>query len=291
MHNIFQKVLNPLYPEIKDIFCASCAINHFLKLKEGLPYNGINCKIPGKGKGKFCNQLPGGYFHKYKETFTEEDVVLFFNFLLKGKIPKQNLKKEHHKFIKNYVIKKGYSFNLRKTSPIEKLPSHTFTNYVPEIDSRTIKSNDIPNINNKTRKNAEFFSRIYFLFYHLENSIRNFLKMRLSTLHGKEWEEKLLNDIDLKRSEAIRKETDLSNLFPSRGSSILNYCMWDDYGKIILEYPLIMENKQHNINEIVAHISSMTKIRNAVAHHAETIPKKNLKELDVFLEKFIEVFK
>lgn len=292
MEKIFQSVFNPLQKEIKDTFCGSCAIGIFLKLKDGLPYTGINCKKQDKGGGRtnLCGQLPGVAFHRFRDKLTEDEIILFLNFLLKGKLQGQRIDKEYFQYIKNYVLKRGYSYNLRKRNPIERTHSYLFSEYIPEIDPKTIKSDDIPNLNNRTRNNALFFSRLYCLFYHLENSVRHFLKSRLISIHGQKWEEKILIDLDLKRNEAIRKETNLSNLFPKRGNTILNYCMWDDYGKIMLKYPLIF-NKSYKVNEIVAHLNSMTKIRNAIAHNADTIPKENLDELDVFLKKFIAVFK
>ena len=76
-----------------------------------------------------------------------------------------------------------------------------------------------------------------------------------------------MKDLDLSRSKAIRLETDNSGLFPKRGETILNYCMWDDYGAIMMEYPNVFIDNNKDLNEIIAHIASMTKIRNAIAHH------------------------
>lgn len=152
------------------------------------------------------------------------------------------------------------------------------------------KTSDIPFLNSKIKRNAHFFTKIYFLFYHLENSLRKFLNQRLTSIIGSNWEDELITKVDLKKAEAIKKEVDLSEMLPNRGENILFYCMWDDYASIIIEYPKIFDNKKET-NEIVAHLGTLTKIRNAIAHNVATIPKEYQDELTVFLKKFISILK
>ena len=157
-----------------------------------------------------------------------------------------------------------------------------------EINPEDWKPSDIPFLNNTIRRNAMFFTKLYFLLYHVENSIRRFLTINLRRLHGEKWEILLLEKIDLNRPLAIRNATNLSELIPGRGDSILYYCLWENYADIIKVFPAVFKNKSE-ADEIIAHISSISKIRNGVAHNMETIPSHFLKEMEVFVSKLIRI--
>ena len=165
-----------------------------------------------------------------------------------------------------------------------------FINFSVNQDSLEWKPSDIPFLNSKIKKNAEFFSKLYFLLYHLENSIRKFLNTRLSSILGSDWEKTLIQTVDLTKATSIRKETNLSEMLQDRGDSILFYCMWDDYGKIIRQYPQIFSNTKE-CDEVLAHLNSLAKIRNAIAHNTATIPKEYQDELTLFLKKYIKIMK
>jgi hypothetical protein len=79
-------------------------------------------------------------------------------------------------------------------------------------------------------------------------------------------------------------------MLPERGDHILFYCMWDDYGKIIKAYPAMLSNSKE-ADELLAHLNSLSKIRNAVAHNVDTILMEYQDELTVFLRKFIRIMK
>jgi hypothetical protein len=79
-------------------------------------------------------------------------------------------------------------------------------------------------------------------------------------------------------------------MLQDRGDNILFYCMWDDYGKIIKQYPLIFSNSK-DCDEVLAHLNSLAKIRNAIAHNTATIPKEYQDELTLFLKKYIKIMK
>ncbi len=182
--------------------------------------------------------------------------------------------------------------------PTKHLIDHVKSNFIDEetefftfdLSPTDWKPSDIPNLTNKIRKNALFFTRLYFLLYHVENSIRRFLTIRLRRIYGNNWEQKLLDKVSLERAIALRKQTDLSELIPDRGNSILYYCLWEDYGKIITENTNVFDEK-NDANEIVAHLSSISKIRNGIAHNMETIPSDFLKEMEVFVSKVIRLLK
>ena len=165
-----------------------------------------------------------------------------------------------------------------------------FFEYNVDPDSLEWKPSDIPFINSKIRKNAEFFSKLYFLLYHLENSLRKFLTTRLQSILGNDWDHQLVQNVDLSKAQSIRKETNLSEMLQDRGDSILFYCMWDDYGKILRQYPIIF-NVQKDCDEVLAHLNSLAKIRNAIAHNTATIPKVYQDELTLFIKKYIKIMK
>lgn len=160
------------------------------------------------------------------------------------------------------------------------------------IDQKNLewKPSDIPLINSKIKKNADFFTKLYFLLYHLENSLRKFLKIRLQSILGSDWEIILSQTIDLSKAISIKNETNLSEMLQDRGNSILFYCMWDDYGKIIKQYPNIF-SKNKDSDEVLAHLNSLAKIRNAIAHNTATIPQEYQDELTLFLKKYIKIMK
>ncbi|MOA08115.1 hypothetical protein D3C78_1278550 [compost metagenome] len=131
---------------------------------------------------------------------------------------------------------------------------------------------------------------MYYLLYHLENSIRKFLTIRLNSILGGSWDSILVSNVDLSKAQSIRRETKLSEMLQDRGDSILYYCMWDDYGKIIRNYPEILPNVKYS-DEILAHLSSLAKIRNAIAHNTATIPQEYQDELTLFIKKYIKMMK
>lgn len=203
---------------------------------------------------------------------------------------KAKTKKKKVKFIKT---KDGFHFLSAYENELKskiKDKEVDFINFSVNQDSLEWKPSDIPYLNSKIKKNAEFFSKLYFLLYHLENSIRKFLNTRLSSILGSDWEKTLIQTVDLTKATSIRKETNLSEMLQDRGDSILFYCMWDDYGKIIKQYPQIFSNSK-DCDEVLAHLNSLAKIRNAIAHNTATIPKEYQDELTLFLKKYIKIMK
>lgn len=203
---------------------------------------------------------------------------------------KAKTKKKKVKFIKT---KDGFHFLSAYESELKlKIQENEvdFISFAVNQESLDWKPSDIPFLNSKIKKNAEFFSKLYFLLYHLENSLRKFLNQRLSSIIGTNWETELIQNVDLTKAVAIRKETNLSEMLQDRGDSILFYCMWDDYGKIIRQYPQIFSIAK-DCDEVLAHLSSLAKIRNAIAHNTATIPKEYQDELTLFLKKYIKIMK
>lgn len=201
--------------------------------------------------------------------------------------------KRNKKRIKYFYDKTGYHIESRFESELKENINTVDPNFAEfKIDEAHLgwKTSDIPFLNSKIKRNAHFFTKLYFLFYHLENSLRKFLVQRLTAIIGSNWESELVSKVDLRKAEAIKTEVDLSEMLPNRGENILFYCMWDDYASIILEFPQIFDNKRES-NEIVAHLGTLTKIRNAIAHNVATIPKEYQDELTIFLRKFISILK
>lgn len=203
---------------------------------------------------------------------------------------KARTKKKKIKFIKT---KEGFHFLSSFEEEIKnkiKIEEVDFINFKVNQDSLDWKPSDIPFLNSKVKKSAEFFSKLYFLLYHLENSLRKFLHSRLLSILGTDWENKLIQTIDLTKAVSIRRETNLSEMLQDRGDSILFYCMWDDYGKIIKQYPQTFSNSK-DCDEVLAHLNSLAKIRNAIAHNTATMPKEYQDELTLFLKKYIKIMK
>ncbi|MBK7573627.1 MAG: hypothetical protein IPI10_19275 [Bacteroidetes bacterium] len=203
---------------------------------------------------------------------------------------KARTKKKKIKFIKT---KDGFHFLSAYEAELKtkiKDKEVEFINFSINQDSFDWKPSDMPFLNSQIQKNAEFLSKLYFLLYHLENSIRKFLNSRLSSILGSDWEKTLIQTVDLSKAVAIRKETNLSEMLQDRGDSILFYCMWDDYGKIIKQYPQLFSLAK-DCDEVLAHLNSLAKIRNAIAHNTATIPKEYQDELTLFLKKYIKIMK
>ncbi|PWG80665.1 hypothetical protein [Pararcticibacter amylolyticus] len=236
-----------------------------------------------------------------KADFNHKDIVLAFQQL--KLVPLSNIrrylishsnkatpKRRKVKFIKTktgFHIEGNYNVELKTNIIAQEVP---FINYSVNAGHFELKPSDIPFLNAKIKRNAEFFSKIYFLLYHLENSIRKFLTIRLSSILGQDWEKTVCSDIDLVKAERIRSEIHLSEMLPKRGDTILYYCMWDDYGKFLKQYPNIFDDRKET-DEVLAHLNSLSKIRNAVAHNASTIPKEYQDELTLFLKKYIKIMK
>jgi hypothetical protein len=240
-------------------------------------------------------------FELKKENFTPIQVEQAFKLLrllpysniskyLTDNSNKAKTKKKKIKFLKTkdgFHFVSSYENELKGKIKEDEVP---FFEYSVDPASLEWKPSDIPFLNNKIRKNAEFFSKLYFLLYHLENSLRKFLTSRLQSILGNDWDNQLIQNIDLGKALAIRKETSLSEMLQDRGDSILYYCMWDDYGKILKQYPMIFTVKK-DCDEVLAHLNSLAKIRNAIAHNTATIPKEYQEELTLFIKKYIKIMK
>jgi hypothetical protein len=199
-------------------------------------------------------------------------------------------KKKTIKFIRN---EKGFHFVStyeKKIAARIKMEDIPFINFTINAESLDWKPDDIPFVNSQIKKNSLFFTRLYYLLYYLENSIRKFLTQKLNSIIGPNWERELINSVELTKAVRVKNETNLSEMMSDRGDNILYYCMWDDYGKIIKQYPNIFSNQKEN-DEIVAHLNTLTKIRNAIAHNTATIPQQYQEELTLFLKKYIKIAK
>jgi len=238
-------------------------------------------------------------FEHKQLSFTASQIGKLFNDLRQlpySNIPKYlndnsiKAKGKKKKFIK---LKDGFHFVSTYENEIAakiKTDEVQFINFSIDKESLNWKVQDIPFLNSKIKKDADFFVIMYYLLYHLENSIRKFLKQRLSSILGNDWEQKIIQEVELTKAESIRKDTNLSEMIQDRGDSILYYCMWGDYGKILKKYPNIFSNTSDQ-DEIIAHLNSIEKIRNAIAHNTATIPEEYQDELTVFISKYIRVVK
>lgn len=203
---------------------------------------------------------------------------------------KASTKKKKIKFIKTkdgFHFLSSYELELKTKIKVDEVD---FINFSVNQEDLDWKPSDIPFLNSKIKKSAEFFTKLYYLLYHLENSLRKFLNTRLSSILGTNWELTLIQSVDLAKAVSIRRETNLSEMLQDRGDSILFYCMWDDYGKIIKQYPQTFSNIK-DCDEVLAHLNSLAKIRNAIAHNTATIPKEYQDELTLFLKKYIKIMK
>lgn len=244
------------------------------------------------------------YYHDIvlkKGSFTSNDIALSFDelrihphsnlsqYLSRNSVPSKGNRIQ--KFLKSKI---GYRLELRfSAKAAQKFTADLGVSFREfEIDTQVLDWNpiDVPLLNSKERKSAHFFTKLYFLFYHLENSIRKLLSSRLLAIYGQEWEIKLISTVDLAKAESLRREASISDMIPNRGDNILFYCMWDDYGKILDVHRNIFSTESLN-NEIRAHMSTLTKIRNAIAHNAHTVPRAYQDEMTVFLNKFISILK
>lgn len=237
--------------------------------------------------------------HNKADEFQSSDILNSFKHLkllpysnipqyLKDNSNAAKPKKKKVKYIKTksgFHLEGNFEKELKQKIKEVEVP---FINYSVNADSFEWKPSDIPFLNNKIRKSAEFFSKLYFLLYHLENSLRKFLQQRLSSVLGTDWEKIVLQNVDLTKAQSIRKEVSLSEMLPERGENILYYCMWDDYGKIIKFQPTVF-TKPKETDEILAHLNSLSKIRNAIAHNTLTIPKDYQDELTLFIKKYIKI--
>lgn len=227
-----------------------------------------------------------------EKVFSELRILPYSNIrkYLTDNSNKAKTKKKKVKFIKT---KEGFHFLSAYENELKlkiKDDEVDFISFSVNQEALDWKPSDIPFLNSKIKRNAEFFSKLYFLLYHLENSIRKFLNQRLSSIIGTNWEAELVKKVDLTKAVAIRKETNLSEMLQDRGDSILFYCMWDDYGKILKNYPQIFSIAK-DCDEVLAHLNSLAKIRNAIAHNTATIPKEYQDELSLFLKKYIKIMK
>nr|WP_295927209.1 hypothetical protein [uncultured Dyadobacter sp.] len=202
-----------------------------------------------------------------------------------------NTSKPKPKKIKFLATKYGFHIEAnfaKELKSVIKEVETPFINFTVDSNGLDWKPSDIPFLNSKARKSADFFTKLYFLLYHLENSVRKFLQLRLSSIIGSSWEADILSNVDLKKAQSIRSEVSLSEMLPERGENILFYCMWEDYAKIIRYKPEVF-TRPKEADEVLAHLNSLSKVRNAIAHNTATVPKEYQDELTLFLKKYIKI--
>jgi len=220
----------------------------------------------------------------------EEEIISYLNMLLSGKIPGHSLSElVLELLIKQIEFKTDYNVDITESKPIKKL-AEPLKNYVPIQVIENIEAKDIPNITRKEIENSMKFASLYNLFYHLEVSMRNYLRIRLRTVFNETWEQNLKEKEIINHAFGRKSEIEMSEYYQKRGNDVLNYCNWVDYGKIMDVNEDIWDRKTSK-NEFIAHLESMYKIRNAIAHNAENLPPDMFKELEVFVIKFVKIFK
>jgi len=219
----------------------------------------------------------------------DEDFILdYMNALIKGRVKGHKLSDVvEDLLVRQFKAKLGFSFDKRKKNPLHK-KSESLKDFKIEFNVQGIKSDDFPHFNKKDRGNAKKFASLYHLFYHLEVSIRNYLKNRFVAVYKNDWQKKIIDSGLFVHAVTRKNVVDNTEYFTKRGDNILNYCNWNDYPQLIDLNNNIWDRKTDK-NEFMAHISTMYKIRNAIAHNAETIPPEMIKEMEVFLEKYIKI--
>ena len=286
---IFEQLIFNQYHSILDgFYCYACSINHFVNTRKFLPLS-ENCN--GERNLGFCrnwNQIPKMQRHFIR--MEEEEMVDYINMLISGSIPGQKLPDEiFDLFCKQVEHKTEYNIDFGKDIPISK-QSEPLKNYTPIELIDSISSTDIPNFSNREIENSHKFASLYNLFYHLEVSLRNYLRERLKKVWSNAWEENLKKAELIPHAFSLKRKVELNGYFQKRGNDVLNYCNWIDYGEI-LKMDNSIWDRRTSINEFVAHLQTMYKIRNAIAHNAENLPSEMFKELEVFVIKFIKIFK
>lgn len=286
---IIDKIIISEYNKsLRSTYCFACSINHYVKTVKALPLerncnsarNLVFCKS-WKEKSKMKAHL---------NRWDLEAILEYLNYMIKGQIP-------GHKFsetVESLIIKQltgeiGLKFDRRRKQPFYRR-EQSLKEHKSEISIDNISSTDIPNLNKKERQNSKIFSSLYNLFYHLEVSIRNYLRNRLNKIFGADWQNTIYESNLFPHAYTRKAEVELTEYYPKRGDDILNYCNWTDYGKIIQLDSRIWDRKTSK-DEFVAHLSTMYKIRNAIAHNAEVVPSELIREMEVFISKFIKIFK
>ena len=281
-------IISEYYASLRGKYCFACSVNHYVNSKEHKPLLD-NCK--NKRNLNYCKSWNRkDKMRDHLEKWSEDEIIQYLNDLFKGRIPGHGI----HKELKTLIVaqlkeKLNYNYNGRIKNPIFKT-EQPIKDAIIEFIINDLKPTDIPNLSNKERKNAEFFSSLYNLFYHLEVSIRNYTRRRFKAVIGQSWETELKNSDLIAHAFKRKREAKLDSLYPKRGNDVLNYCNWIDYSKL-LDYNESIWDRPTDIVEFKSHISSVYKIRNSIAHNAETIPRENIKEMEVFVSNFVKIFK
>lgn len=285
-----ETILDEYYKSLKNIYCFTCSINYHEMVKESKSLM-VNCK--GARTEKLCKSVESGNkMFVYLHNMDYAMLIDYLNKLLKKKILGHGLSEQSKEnLIAQLKRKLDYSYDNRRKVPLYKKDNTPFKSFKVKFEIENISPDDIPNISSKEKKNAKFFTSLYYLFYHLEVSLRNYLRKRLKAIYGASWEMTIKNSNLIPHAFALKKTVTLSECFPNRGDDLLNYCNWVDYPILIKSDDKIWDRNKEEKDEFCSHLNSMYKIRNAIAHNAETIPKEIIQEMEVFIKKYIRIFK
>ncbi len=272
---------------LRHIYCFACSINFFVNESENKP-KVANCK--GARDNNFCKswrQTTKMKAHLLK--WDSSNLISYTNNLLKNRIEGHKLSEiSKDLLIKQFKSKLNFEYDGRKANPLFK-KEQSLKDFKINYDINGITSVDIPHLTTKEISNSKKFASLYNLFYHLEVSLRNYLRKRLRTIYKDQWEIEVENLSGLSRAVGRKKESLITEYYPKRGNDILNYCNWIDYGSI-LQIDKIWDRKT-DLDEFRAHISAMYKIRNSIAHNAELIPIEIINEMEVFVQKYVSIMK
>lgn len=270
-------------------YCFACSINFFDR-KRNHQSLWSNCR--GRRNISACREWSTeSKMLSNIQQWEAEELIEYINDLIKGRVENQKLSETVENLIVNqFKNKLNYKFDKRKKNPLYK-SSTPFIKKEIGFNIDEICSEDIPYLSSKEIKNADFFSSLYYLFYHLEVSIRNYLRRRYKSLFKEDWERKILDSGLVSKAFHLKKSMEVSDCYTKRGDDILNYCNWIDYVELIKLDERIWDKNPLDKNEFLAHISSIYKVRNAIAHCAETIPKNIIEEMGIFVKKYVRIFK
>lgn len=147
-----------------------------------------------------------------------------------------------------------------------------------------------PFLPNNLIKDAQEMARIYPMLYLFENSVRNFIKIILSSKHGQDWwQSRVPNKIKKKVKKRIEAE-EKNRWHGKRGAHEIFYTDIDDLFSIISTNWDDFKDYLPNLEWIKVRINEIEISRNVVAHHNPLNPN-DIKRIKIYFNDWVKQLK
>lgn len=203
-------------------------------------------------------------------------------------IPNQTILRRNLRRLKDVTVGDRYkSFRLHRNALIKYRSE--YTNLFPpspspeEIIRERLDVSSTPSLTSTDIKNAYKMGQVYVAIHCLENSVRNLIRMVLTSTLGEQWWDKATSD-SMKRRLSERKSREAKyKWLTSRGADELNYIDWGDLVTLIRKFPKEFETFIGSTKFAELKLEELENLRNTIAHNG-VLPDDEIARVELYFK-------